>query len=582
MPANDSLEFTILGPGRSSYLAKTSKSEIPFYIKQELNIKLKDIAAKATLKNFLKSKGYKYELIQTFNFNNLLFSLKIPKISIGELTELNNELQNKDYLSFAELNLIKPYSLEDADRSLSIEANSDIIDLPNDIFFDGQWYLHNDGESIGGAKLDADIDAPEAWFYRKGQDIKVAILDSGFDLNHVELKDRVVAQRDIFKGDNSAIFESERETHGTSVASLVAAEQNNVSGMTGIAPEAKLILIRITDAELFADDKQIAEAIIYAVNNGADIISNSWAFFDPRQELGVSSLIKEAIAFAQAEGRAGLGTAVVFAAGNNSSNTLVNPLTKVPGVITVSSVDHRDSRLSFSNFGDEVFITAPSSRGLTPGLKAASINNSYTNTFSGTSASTPMVSAVLALALSANPKLSLEQLRTVLRNSSDKIGFESDYDKTGHSQHFGYGRLNAHKAILEAFKLRLLATSSFSQKKKNRNFNTAEQIFSSDNVTVELLEKKKNKYKIAVKITDPDYLLDDSSRISQIMLLKPNSKRLKILSTKISLDNIQKEFILTTKISKNPVRSNQRLTFIILDNNNEVIASKKFNLAKLN
>jgi subtilisin family serine protease len=210
--------------------------------------------------------------------------------------------------------------------------------------------------------------------------------------------------------------------------------------------------VKIFHADDLASDERVADAIRYASRN-ADILSCSWSG-------GTSPDVELALRDAAETGRNGLGTAVFCASGNDARNIVGFPASD-PHAIAVGASTDKGEIADYSNRGPELSICAPSSGG-THGIYTTDVSilnrgfnlgdstdkkGLFTDSFGGTSSATPLAAGVGALLLSVNPELSSVQLRERLESTADKIGSPEDYDGKGHSNTFGYGRVNAEKAL---------------------------------------------------------------------------------------------------------------------------------------
>lgn len=352
--------------------------------------------------------------------------------------------------------------------------------IPNDEYFQQQWNFHNVGQTTLNGRsgtFDADIDAPEAWAITRGKnEIIVAVIDEGVTDNHPDLPStrQVRVPGSNFSGGNpndpSPILD---DNHGNSCAGVIAASQNNSQGITGIAPQVKIMPFNIFGSATIAD---ISDAIRLATTSGAHVISNSWGF-----NTSIPNLIPDivtAITEARLLGRNGKGSMVVFAAGNTADLTVNYPgfvtfPANVEGVVTVGASNRNNLISSYSPISNQIDMVAPSHLAYPsqifgedfeiwsldiPGISGYNpiygflpnqgINPlAYTGLFGGTSAACPQVAGVAALILSINPTLTELELKNVLFRSADKIG---PYVYTnGKSNQTGFGKLNAHKAVSE-------------------------------------------------------------------------------------------------------------------------------------
>src|SRR5690606_13815365 len=127
--------------------------------------------------------------------------------------------------------------------------------IPNDPDFDEQWYLHNTGQTSG--KVNADIDAPQAWDKTRGSnDVIIAVLDSGVDKNHPELRGKIVAEKSFVGGSAE-----DKHGHGTAMAGIAAARGNNNEGISGVCPECSLIIGKVIEPGVAGTDANLAEGI---------------------------------------------------------------------------------------------------------------------------------------------------------------------------------------------------------------------------------------------------------------------------------------------------------------------------------
>lgn len=366
--------------------------------------------------------------------------------------EICKTLQNTEGVEFAHPDFLKQK------KPRSIEP------LYNEL-----WHLENNGQ-FGGV-IGADIGIKEAWKITKGNDSKIAIIDGGFDLNHEDLKDAVIAQKDFDNNDNNASYDNTHEYHGTICAGIALARENG-KGVVGVAPKSSLIAIKTMGKELdgdvkFVSDSQYIDSLLWADEQGADAISCSWGTYD------VSLAVKSTIEGLIANGRGGKGMPIFFAVGNDGmgQNSWINDEAAIDGVIAIGSSTDQNQRASYSNFGSKLDFVTPSGNGFIsgPGIASTDISGelgysalfpsshpdytyaSDSSGFHGTSASTPMAAATVALMLSINPELTKTQIETILRDTADKIGYTSYVN--GRNDYYGYGKINANKAVKEAKEL---------------------------------------------------------------------------------------------------------------------------------
>lgn len=345
---------------------------------------------------------------------------------------------------------------------------------PSGKFINSQWHHENSGgqipiidipNAVFGTqhfKKGADAKVRAAWEELQGlgsKNIKIAVIDTGFDTEHPSLRGDGTKVRNTFNAANrtadvSPWFQANDGSwgvfsHGTSCAA-VAAGAWDANGVLGAAPNARIIPIKL---DVLSDDA-IQKAFEHALLNGADIISCSLGFPKP---VPLSTYVSNYISRVVREGRNGKGLPVFIAAGNANpaSNNLprqVSDFAAHPDVMCITASNSLDESSSYTFFGSNAFLCAPTNGndgvGVTTATVAAngdSLIHTYTSKFGGTSSATPLTAGVCALMLSANPNLTLGEIKDILRRSADKIG--SGYDANGRSPKLGYGRVNALRAV---------------------------------------------------------------------------------------------------------------------------------------
>jgi subtilisin family serine protease len=364
------------------------------------------------------------------------------------------------------------------------------------------------------------VEARKAWVTTQGDGIVVAVLDDGVDVDHPNLKRNIkrnpdpseprdLLGRDFFvqEEDNPDHFNPRpkqfhdpfdktpgNDIHGTCCAGVIAA--SGTGDVLGVAPKALILPIKIFHADSLATESRVADAIRYG-SRFADILSCSW-------EGPASPDIEFALEEAGA-GRGGKGCPIFCATGNEASP--VGFPARSNFSIGVGASTDQEKLASYSNRGPQVSVVAPSSGG-TKGIFTTDVSiagRGYNlgsddaggrdglnnNNFGGTSSATPLAAGIAALVLAANPKLSRGDVRSILEQTAVKIGPANGYDAKGHSNDFGFGRVNAAKAVEQA--LTASATAKVSvvpEKKKTPKKKTAKK---------QAARKKSSKQKIAAK-----------------------------------------------------------------------------------
>jgi subtilisin family serine protease len=285
--------------------------------------------------------------------------------------------------------------------------------VPNDPLYPQQWALPI-------------THVPEAWDTSRGAGIILAIVDTGIDGGHADLSVRVIEGFNAITGSTDA---TDDNGHGTRMAGIAAATGFNGLGVIGVAPSVQLMPVKSMDASGHGTYADIARGIVYAADHGARVINLS---------LGgevESATLSDAVAYAVSR-----GVVVTAAAGNSGASAPMYPAA-CPGAIAIGATDAQDMRADFSNFGPWLGLVAPG-----VGISTTDIGGGYTDS-TGTSPATPVVAGTAALVLSANPELTPQQVGSILTLSSDDLG------TPGFDPYYGWGRLNAARAVAQAVEL---------------------------------------------------------------------------------------------------------------------------------
>lgn len=295
----------------------------------------------------------------------------------------------------------------------------------------------------------------EAWHVSRGAGAVIAIVDEEASARyHPEFSGRVAAPGITF-GDTRG---GRTHAHSIKVAGLALGGGPNV---TGIAPAACLLPIGVPALSAVVGSTEEAESLRWAADQGADIICCAWAPPRPTAESGkLPTHTRAALDHCLATGRSGKGCVIVFSAGNDGSDLALNEYASHPGVIAVGACNCHGTRPSYSGWGDALWCVFPSNDPHDPigasmtYLTTAPVRSLldgeayYTTRFGFTSAATAAVAGICALIVSANQNLTAAQVRTVLRDSCDKIDLEGGtYDEQGHSPLYGYGRPDIARAV---------------------------------------------------------------------------------------------------------------------------------------
>jgi len=340
----------------------------------------------------------------------------------------------------------------------------EVATTPNDTYFSSQWALSQ--------ASDHDIDAPEGWDITTGSaSIIIAMIDTGIDYLHEEFSPGKLwinsatgkPGYDFGMSDDDVMHEPlSGSGHGTSTAGIAAAATNNSKGIAGVSWASVIMPLKVEDSSGYIYDSYIADAITFAVTNGAQIISMSLG--GPSS----SATLENACQYAWEHGKV-----IVVSSGNE--NTSVDYPARYPTTIAVGATNEIDNRIYPGNPGDDWGAGQGSNYGLELDVVAPGINiyttdwsasgegydpGSYIATFGGTSASCPFVSGEAALLLAKDPSLSNQRVRSIIRSSAqDQVG-EPSQDTPGFDIYYGYGRINLYNALSSPTKPDLTLTSS--------------------------------------------------------------------------------------------------------------------------
>ena len=338
----------------------------------------------------------------------------------------------------------------------------------NDPLFEQQW----------GLQL---INAPGAWEITRGSpDVVVAVLEKGFDVGHPDLEGQFLPGWDLWDDDDSVEDTSQPRKHkdctdhGTHVSGIIAARADNGIGIAGVAPDCRILPIRVNAY----DDAEIARGIRFAVDNGARVVnlSNVGYMYNIKHDLPTiysawtpphSEALLEACLYAQQH-----EVIIVNATGGNQAHNVAKYPALCPGVVNVASADKSGRMADFSDYGDLTEVAGPSgwrgydlandpSRRILPlagedVMKTAlgahpqqeygvlstisSEHGGYVE-WSGGCMAIPHVSGLAALTWSRHPGLTAEQVRMVIRNTAYQPS------GSGWNPFLGHGLIDAHAAV---------------------------------------------------------------------------------------------------------------------------------------
>lgn len=299
--------------------------------------------------------------------------------------------------------LAKNPNIEFAELDMAVETEA----APNDPSYGSQWHL-------------AKIQSPASWDYSKADNIVIAVLDTGIDGAHPDLASKLLPGWNAVDGSNDT---SDINGHGTAVAGTAAAATNNANGVAGVAWNAAILPVRISNtSDGVAYWSDVARGLTWAADQGADVANISYGVSN-------SSTVANAAQYMRSKG--GL---VVVAAGNNGTDP---GYANNPYMISVSATDSADAKASWSNYGAFIDVAAPG-----VSIPTTSRGGSYGN-WSGTSFASPVTAGVVAEIMGANPSLSADQVEKILKDSADKIAGDVH-------PYYGNGRVNVAAAVTMA------------------------------------------------------------------------------------------------------------------------------------
>ncbi|MEX0997607.1 MAG: S8 family serine peptidase [Flavobacteriaceae bacterium] len=263
----------------------------------------------------------------------------------------------------------------------------------------------------------------DAWEYTKGKpDIKIAVLDDGFDLNHIELKNKFVQPWNVFEYSDNIYGVPKTLFHGTHVAGTIIAESNNNFGISGVAPGCQFIPVQISNETGIITITSLLDGIFYALNNNADIINLSIAYslgsVAPSLNINEQEFFKnhffkdEELLWDEVfEIVKNSNTIIVQAAGNDSVLAAIDPMKRSPNSIIVGSLNQNGIVSEFSNHGESVTV-------FVPGEKIySSLPQNQMGYLDGTSMAAPLVSGCIALLRSEHPHLTAQEIINAVREA---------------------------------------------------------------------------------------------------------------------------------------------------------------------
>jgi len=358
--------------------------------------------------------------VSDFSPEQILVKFK-PDVTLPEAAQIHRQLggQVKDTIPGIGVQLVKVPKGQEKPKAKAYSSNPRVeyaepdfiaqaLGTPNDPGFANQWGM-------------VKVQASEAWDVTTGSpDVTIAILDTGVDLDHPDLASKIVANINF----SSSSTVDDVHGHGTHVAGIAAAITNNGIGVAGLGYRATIMNVKVLGDDGLGYDSWIAKGIIWAADNGAEVINLSLGSPAP------GSTLETAIKYAWSK-----GVVVVAAAGNYGNSAPCYPA-YYTNCIAVAGTDHYDRLAGWSNYGDWVDVAAPGVN-----IVSTLINSGY-GYKSGTSMASPHAAGLAALVFTVvtdsngNGRLN-DEVRARIEANCDDIGV------TG----IGAGRINAYKAV---------------------------------------------------------------------------------------------------------------------------------------
>jgi len=296
--------------------------------------------------------------------------------------------------------------------ALALDSTTSFAATGGDPLLDQQWGL----TAIG---------APSVWSVTRGAGITVAVIDSGSG-PHPDLDANLDAGRTMFGSiDSVGVLDIDNAGHGSHVAGIIAAVANNAIGGSGVAPQSRILPIRVLDAQGSGDSKDVSKAVRYAVDSGTKVINLSLG--GATESTSLTAAIQYAV---------DRNVLVVAAAGNGAADSPPKWPAASDLALAVTAVDRNNSVTSFDQRGDYIDLAAP----------GASILSTASNDYkiqSGTSMAAAFVTGAAALLFAAQPSITAAQVRDVLQRTATDIG------APGRDTTFGYGLINLVAAFAE-------------------------------------------------------------------------------------------------------------------------------------
>lgn len=335
--------------------------------------------------------------------------VQLVAVSPGQVGAVVSAYRRDPRVEFAEPNYIahvlpSSYGLESSLTGYGLKPS---FAIPNDTYWSSQWSLPQ-------------IQAPDAWEINTGStSVVIAVIDTGVDLAHPDLDDKIVPGHDFVNDDDDP---QDDFGHGTHVSGIAAAETNNGLGVAGISWGARIMPVKVLDYSGTGTYYDVADGIVWAADQGAHILNMSLGGPQP------SSVLEDAVNYAWDK-----GAVLVAAAGNDGTNWPIYPAA-YQNVIAVAATDRNDQPAYFSNYGHYIGVAAP-------GVDILSTFPGGYLSWQGTSMASPHVAGLAALVFSVDESQTNAAVRQRIEETADDLG------SPGWDEYYGYGRINSYRAL---------------------------------------------------------------------------------------------------------------------------------------
>jgi subtilisin family serine protease len=442
------LVLVSLGIYFSFYNTKTASKSIPPHAKNRVIVKFKE-SAESNLKKEEVIPGSDVGISSVTTINRKEDVKETKKIiPNGENDQVKGEATDKEGLNRIYTiefksdkdisSVIKEYSsdpnIEYAEPDYQVTTQVD----PNDPYYASRGSWGQSYDDLWGIKK---IQSASAWDTSTGsRNVVVGVIDTGVDYTNPELAANMWTDGsghygyDFYNNDSDPMDD---HAHGTHCSGTIGALGNNNLGVVGVNWQVKIMALKFLSSGGSGYTSDAVSAINYAVDNGANVLSNSWGGG------GFNQSLQDAINYAYSH-----NVSFIAAAGNSNTNAANFYPCSYNNVVCIAATDYQDQKASFSSYGNTVDLSAP-------GVDILSLKSSYASyscttvagnycRMSGTSMATPHVAGLAALVLSANPGITPDQVQQMMQNGVDDLG------TPGKDIYFGYGRINSYKTLTGA------------------------------------------------------------------------------------------------------------------------------------